>query len=451
MDNVLSLISEALSHAGEDQQLMERLAHLEQRRITPDKELPPMEFLFRLFGKPCFPRGELVGLTGKPKSGKTFISSILMTLCFREEVLTMLRESPEPLRVLWYDTEQSDESTQDILKNRIVPMLFGKVYGSEFMVNGNHSEKEESINHKPPTINPFPSEMFHVFNVRQDQWRERLPLLEAAIERFKPDLVILDGIRDLINDINDGVLAQDTVERLMHLASEQHCCIACILHQNKSAEDKNLRGWIGTELTHKAFEVYECEKSEDRIFSFCQKLTRKYDILDTLKYIVDEQGIPQLASIEKVLESEQRQRQQTNSSRPDLNRAYIIDWDGNKPVFDLPTVFMNAMPEEGKLYIAKDMQQEVMKLTNITSPYFYNTLREQALKDGLIIKTNNEHGYVAYYRPKSEVKKVQSVLPFGQAAKPEQMVQEVQPSLFPDFLNSQNSTSSLASDGDAPF
>ena len=442
--NAISLISEALSHAGEDQQLMERLAHLEQRRITPDKELPPMEFLFRLFGKPCFPRGELVGLTGKPKSGKTFISSILMTLCFREEVLTMLRESPEPLRVLWYDTEQSDESTQDILKNRIVPMLLGKVYGLEFMVNGNSSD-QESINYKPSSINPFPSEMFHVFNVRQDQWRERLPLLEAAIERFKPDLVILDGIRDLINDINDGVLAQDTVERLMHLASEQHCCIACILHQNKSAEDKNLRGWIGTELTHKAFEVYECEKSEDRIFSFCQKLTRKYDILDTLKYIVDEHGIPQLASIEKVLESEQRQRQQTNSSRPDLNRAYIIDWDGNKPVFDLPTVFADAMPEEGKLYIAKDMQQEVMKFTNITSPYFYNTLREQALKDGLIIKTNNEHGYVTYYRPRSEVQSVPTV---QEVPTPQQL------DLFAssDSINPEPLTiNQFDSPGDAPF
>lgn len=459
MDNALSLISEALSHAGEDQQLMERLAHLEDRRITPDKELPPMEFLFRLFGKPCFPRGELVGLTGKPKSGKTFISSILMTLCFREEVLTMLRASPEQLRVLWYDTEQSDESTQDILRNRIVPMLFGKVYGSsgkvygsEFMVNGDCTD-ETSINHKPSSINPFPSEMFHIFNVRQDMWRERLPLLEAAIERFKPDLVILDGIRDLINDINDGVLAQDTVERLMHLASEQHCCIACILHQNKSAEDKNLRGWIGTELTHKAFEVYECEKSDDRIFSFCQKLTRKYDILDTLKYIVDEQGIPQLASIENVLESEQRQRQQNNSSRPELNRSYIIDWDGNKPVFDLPTVFADAMPEQGKLYIAKDMQQEVMKLTNITSPYFYNTLREQALKLGLVIKTNDEHGYVAYYRPMPEV---QTVLPSGQAAKPEQMVQEVQTpqqlNLFNDSINPEPLTlNQFDSPGDAPF
>lgn len=379
MDNVLNLITEALSHAGEDQQLMERLAHLEDRRITPDKELPKMEFLFRMFGKPCFPRGELVGLTGKPKSGKTFVSSILMALCFRKEVLTMLRESPASLRVLWYDTEQSDESTQDILKNRIVPMI-----GNAIPMEG------EGWGEGLP---------FNIFNVRQDMWRERLPLLEAALERFKPDLVIVDGIRDLVNDINDGVLAQDTIERLMHLASEQHCCIVCILHQNKSAEDKNLRGWIGTELTHKAFEVYECEKNDDRIFSFCQKLTRKYDILDTLKYIVDEQGIPQLASIEKVLESEQRQRQQSNSSRPDFNRSYIIDWKDNKPVFDLPVVFADAMPEPGKLYIAKDMQQEVMKLTNITSPYFYNTLREQALKLGLVIKTSDENDYVSYYRP----------------------------------------------------
>ena len=33
---------------------------LEQLRITKDKQLPEMDFLFRIFGKPCFPRGELV-------------------------------------------------------------------------------------------------------------------------------------------------------------------------------------------------------------------------------------------------------------------------------------------------------------------------------------------------------------------------------------------------------
>ena len=44
----------------------ERLARLEQlRRITPDRELPPMKFLFRLFVRQFFPRGELVAITGK--------------------------------------------------------------------------------------------------------------------------------------------------------------------------------------------------------------------------------------------------------------------------------------------------------------------------------------------------------------------------------------------------
>ena len=28
---------------------------------------------------------------------------------------------------MWYDTEQSDESTQDILRNRLVPMTGGQV------------------------------------------------------------------------------------------------------------------------------------------------------------------------------------------------------------------------------------------------------------------------------------------------------------------------------------
>lgn len=367
------MIDEALSHVGEDANLKEKLAVLEARRITLDKKLPSMEFLFQLFGKPCFPRGELVGISGKPKSGKTFVSSILMTLCFRAEVLTMLRFTAETLSVLWYDTEQSDESTQDILKHRILPMI------------GEDADTGET---------------FNIFNVRQESWQERLPLLEVAISRFHPDLVIVDGIRDLINDINDGVLAQDTVERLMHLASEQRCCIACILHQNKASEDKNLRGWIGTELTHKAFEVYECEKDEDHIFSFSQKLTRKYDIIDKLKYVVDEQGIPQLLCVEKMLEQEQRNRKRQENGRPDFNRSLIIGWDENLPIFDLPALFAVALPEELKCYLARDVQERVMKEAHITSPFFYNKQREKALTEGIIVKTTNAFGHIGYYRPK---------------------------------------------------
>ena len=59
-EEALRLVLRELEHAGvtpEQEQMLERL---EERRITPEKELPQMEFLFRLFHRPCFPRGELV-------------------------------------------------------------------------------------------------------------------------------------------------------------------------------------------------------------------------------------------------------------------------------------------------------------------------------------------------------------------------------------------------------
>ena len=179
-----------IAHAGEETTLSPKMLLLEKMRITPEKQLNPMAFLFRLFGKPCFPRRELVAITGKAKSGKTFVTSMLMTCCVKKKVLAFERLAEEdgdyqssadlkPLRVLWYDTEQSDESTQDILRNRIMKML---------------ATKE--------------CPLFDIFNVRSMSWKERRSLLKEAIERYNPDLVIVDGIRDLVNDINDGVLAQ---------------------------------------------------------------------------------------------------------------------------------------------------------------------------------------------------------------------------------------------------
>lgn len=383
MDNALTLINAELAKAGQDAAELALLARLENRRITPDKEIPPMQFLFQMFCKPCFPRGELVAVAGKAKSGKTFISSILMSLCFRQEVLTVRRLDEDQLRVLWFDTEQSEESTQDILNHRILPMI---------------NDVNENVNDNRDTA--FPMEKFHIFNVRADFWQERLPLLEAAMHRFSPDLVILDGIRDLVNDINDGVMAQDVIERLMHLASELHCCLVCILHQNKGTEDKNLRGWIGTELKNKAFEVYECTKDADRIFTWSQTDTRKYDIVDKLRYTVGEDGIPQLCSVEQLLAAQEDGTlpNETLESRALFTEKYVIGRKGKFVTLDIKTLFMDAF-RPGEIKSAVALQQTVMKLANITSYKFYNYRREEALSLGIIEHRRDQHGCVVYECP----------------------------------------------------
>ena len=361
----------------EQEQLLQRL---ESRRITPDLELPQLEFLFRM-KKPCFARGELTAVSGKAKSGKTFVCSVLMTLCFQRQVLSLERDDA-PLKVLWYDTEQSEESTQDILKNRILPMA--GIRESE-----------------------FPADRFQIFNVRGESYSDRLKMLEVAVPRYKPDLVILDGIRDLVADINDGVVAQDVVERLMHLASDNRCAIVCVLHQNKSVEDKNLRGWIGTELKNKAFEVYECAKSAERIFTWSQTDTRKYDIPDKVQFSVDENGIPYLCTPEQLLEAqyeaqrkatEQMQRQGRASNKyPEFNPKYMIGKQGHKHIFDVKLLFGDAMTP-GTIYSEDALKKQVKLLSNIMKDDIYHETLQKALDEKVIFQSYDGSGHRIYVR-----------------------------------------------------
>ena len=238
---------------------------IDARRITPSTEVQAHQFLFKWNDIPCFARGELVALTGKAKSGKTYVCSLLMALAVKPQIMGIQRIQDDPLKVLWIDTEQSTDSTHEILSLRI-----GKLIGQE-----------------------VPDEQYFVYNFRQDNWQDRLSLVLACISKHQPDLVIFDGIRDVVGDINNYQEAQTVLGKMLSIASWSNACIVCVLHQNKSLEDKTLRGALGTELQNKSFETYECQKDPDtRIFSMHQVATRKYDITQKLEFTVDQEGLP---------------------------------------------------------------------------------------------------------------------------------------------------------------
>jgi KaiC/GvpD/RAD55 family RecA-like ATPase len=381
-ENEMSQLDAELEHAGEETALSPQMLLLEKLRITPEKELPKMDFLFRLFDKPCFPRRELVAITGKAKSGKTFVTSMLMAVGSQEGSINQLplkRIREEQLHVLWYDTEQSDESTQDILKNRIMKLAADK----RGLAQADLFDAEN---------NSWSGKMFDVFNVRGVAWKERRSLLCEAVTRCKPDLVIVDGIRDLVNDINDGMLAQEVMEELMHLATEHKCCIVCVLHQNKGSEDHNLRGWIGTELMNKAFEVYACEKlMPKRIFKVEQTLTRKYDIEQKLYFEVDPKGLPRLTAVPV----EDTGEDGNASQLPSLNRKYVVNEDDGSWHIDLPKLIGDVMVGREQI-TGSELKEQVCNRANIGSWKFYNKLLEQAVNERIIMKSFDKVGHVIY-------------------------------------------------------
>ena len=279
--NSLSRNRRTVNLVGQVTPTQQEVDELYDERITPETDLPPMQPLFRMFDVPCFYRGELVADCGKAKSGKTYFLSILMAACLTQKALALERivhtdltdlTDLKPLRVLWIDTEQSQQSTQEILKERVIPL----------------AEKchTDDINNT-----------FYAFNLRGLGFEKRGKMVNVAIRTIKPDICIIDGIKDLMTDINDAVQATRIMEQLMALAKEFNCSIVCVLHLNKSEQDRNMRGSIGTELTNKAFEVFQCEmiseKDKTDTFKVTQTYSRKQKMKQKFYYRINDEGLPE--------------------------------------------------------------------------------------------------------------------------------------------------------------
>jgi hypothetical protein len=384
-----TLIEEELSQAGEPSPISPLVVELDKFRIMSDTDVPPEEFLMRLFGKPCFPRRDLSAVTGLEKCGKTFFTSMLMACCTEKNVLELERISEEPLRVMWYDTEQSRQSTKGILANRVFKLI--------------HPQKED------PDLFCEPSDIesnFFVFNVRSCTYQERMDYLVAGIEAYKPDLVIIDNVSDLLPSVNDSDASIQVISQLMQLASEYNCNITVVIHVNRTGEKRSLRGWLGTEILHKAFDVYYCEQVENTdTFSVEQTLSRKYRIPEKLVYNIDENGLP------KVTEKPDYQPRESNgqykTNKPEayqiktekaetFNQKYIIHNDGNarRPwEWDLRLLFSDAMsglPSMGQ----EALQDMVMSLAGIRQAKYYDKVFQLAMDQRVVQTTMDRNGRI---------------------------------------------------------
>ena len=244
-----------------------------------------------IHGVKCFPRGDLIAISGKEKCGKTTACRILSTILLRGEYegFTALEKN---LRILWIDTEQARVSTRTV--SRAIDMM---------------------CNFQPT------SDQIRFLNLRE--WGDKASMrlvLQVMFNEFRPDFVILDGIRDFIDDFNDVCQSADIVLEVMRLSSgisdeeakekklnaRMPCSIVCILHQNKPKDDNNMRGHLGTELANKAGEVWESTRDADGLFRFTQTRSRTRPLEEAIcfkvrskEYIdatgrVEEIGIPEI-------------------------------------------------------------------------------------------------------------------------------------------------------------
>lgn len=179
---------------------------------------------------PMFTLGNFSAISGKSKSGKTLlISGIVAAALNGETVLNKFKGGlpVDKCNIVYIDTEMADYDFQWVMR-RILKL----------------SEANTTAKIK-------------FYRLREKNTAKRIELIDAAIRTTeKLGLVIIDGIRDIVNDINNSEESTIAMNYLLKWTDVYKIHLLTVLHQNPGKETGNkLRGHIGTEVMNKAESV----------------------------------------------------------------------------------------------------------------------------------------------------------------------------------------------------
>lgn len=215
--------------------------------------------------------GNFSASTGKAKSKKTFnISAMVAAAITNSTVLNYRACLPEGKRnILYFDTEQSKFHCHTVLE---------RIY----KLSGLSLQEDD------------PRLMF--WGLREYTPKLRIAVIDYALRKYdEVGLVIIDGLRDLMYDINNGKEATDVMTVLMAWTSVYELHIHTVLHLNKN--DNNPRGHIGTELENKAETVLIISKNTmNNSVSEVKPMHMRDKEFTTFAFHIDDNKLPVLDS-----------------------------------------------------------------------------------------------------------------------------------------------------------
>jgi hypothetical protein len=236
--------------------------------LSPTDEFTDPEPIIQQGDRVLLSRGNIATITGKPKAFKTFLNTGICAGVLENETLTF-SSSINSAKVLFIDTEQAKSHAQKV-QHRIFNLC-------------GYDTKEKNIRLNYSTL-------------REIDAKNRLDISIQTIENLKPDLVIIDGIRDLVLDFNDLTESGQVVGEMMRLTSKYNCGILVVLHQNKA--DNNARGHLGSELCNKCETVIQVVNTAG-IATVSPVYSRNREI-ENFSFRIDDAGLPVLCDEPKM-------------------------------------------------------------------------------------------------------------------------------------------------------
>jgi len=232
---------------------------LRQSVIKSDADIHPNNYILKIENTNKFSKGNISTFTGLAKSKKTFaLTMIASALSSGKSVGNKFNPNCKSV-VNYVDTEQSPYDAQVVLRR------VDKIAGSKDAVR--------------------------MFALRPFTPKQRVEIIETILKLYSCDVLIIDGIRDLLMDINNAVESTEIVTKVMKWSYDYDIHIANVIHQNQS--DGKVRGHIGTEIQNKAETIIRITKDEqDRNRSWVEEVYGRGKGFDKFAFEINENGIP---------------------------------------------------------------------------------------------------------------------------------------------------------------
>lgn len=237
---VADIVGEAVNQPTADEQAQEeRLAILDATRITTSTEVEPEVYSLTVDGVGIFALSDIHGLKGKQKSGKSAVLKVCVAALLAGQQFRVKSEQEAPM-VLFLDTEQQAADVKLVI---------------------------DELKHMTKCTDDYIDRHLRLYSLRRMSYDTLLGDTRLLIEKFRPQVVFIDGLVDYISSFNDEVLSRQLIHNLLVLCEENHCAIVNVLHENKASDDENMRGHLGTVLAQKAGSVLQCRKSRTGIIN----------------------------------------------------------------------------------------------------------------------------------------------------------------------------------------
>lgn len=252
---------------------------LKSAKIDPTTEVEKPPVVLKIGDADVCNTGDFSCVTGKAKSKKTFLISMFISSFLKGSLnnISVIKRNDKH-RIVWFDTEQSRYHVSKAFRRAL------RLSGDATL----HS--------------------IDVYDLRPYAPENRCKMINHVLMNLNEakdiSFAVIDGIRDLVTDINDPKQATDITTWLMQVTELADVHICTVLHQNKG--DRNARGHLGTEIINKAQSVLSVEKKDENISLVSAEYSRDKDFTP-FAFSINESGLPY------ILEDYETEKQESKS------------------------------------------------------------------------------------------------------------------------------------------